>query len=103
MSAQTDDRESVMMISNDGFRFIVRKSAVMVSPAIRKMLDKQSNFAEAVENKIVFQNMTANILEKVCEYFYYNEKYRGEKDVPDMDIPPEMALELLVIADFLDT
>lgn len=46
---------------------------------------------------------SGTILEKVCEYFYYNEKYRDATDVPDMEIPPELALELLMIADFLHT
>ena len=42
------------------------------------------------------------VLEKVCEYLYYNEKYKGVKDVPDMDIPPELCLELLMAADYLN-
>ena len=42
------------------------------------------------------------VLEKVCEYFYYNEKYKDAKDVPDMDIPTELSLELLIAADYLD-
>jgi elongin-C len=42
------------------------------------------------------------VLEKVCEYFYYNEKYKDAKDVPDLDIPAEMCLELLMAADYLD-
>lgn len=42
------------------------------------------------------------VLEKVCEYLYYNEKHKNNKDVPDMDIPPELCLELLMAADFLD-
>lgn len=41
------------------------------------------------------------VLEKVCEYFYYSEKYKDSEDVPDMDIPPELCLELLMAADFL--
>lgn len=41
-------------------------------------------------------------LEKVCEYLYYNEKYKDTKDVPDMDIPPDMCLDLLMAADFLN-
>ena len=41
------------------------------------------------------------ILEKVCEYLYYHEKYTGVRDVPDMDIPPELCLELLMAADYL--
>lgn len=42
------------------------------------------------------------MLEKVCEYFYYNEKHKDAKDVPDMDIPAELCLELLMAADYLN-
>ena len=42
------------------------------------------------------------VLEKVCEYFYYNEKFKDAKDVPDMDFPLELSLELLMAADYLD-
>ncbi|TVY87823.1 Elongin-C [Lachnellula willkommii] len=43
------------------------------------------------------------VLEKVAEYFYYNYRNRNREDVPDMEIPPELCLELLMAADFLDT
>jgi hypothetical protein len=39
----------------------------------------------------------------VVEYFYYNEKTRDSVGVPDMEIPPELCLELLMAADYLDT
>lgn len=42
------------------------------------------------------------ILEKVCEYLYYHEKNKDAKDVPDMEIPPELCLEMLMAADFLN-
>lgn len=42
------------------------------------------------------------ILEKVCEYFYYNERFKDAKEVPDMDIPLELCLEMLMAADYLD-
>jgi hypothetical protein len=42
------------------------------------------------------------VLEKVCEYLYYNQKNSNSKDVSDMDIPPELCLELLIAADYLD-
>ena len=42
-------------------------------------------------------------MEKVAEYFYYNYKNRNATDVPDMDFPPELCLELLMAADFLDS
>ncbi len=43
------------------------------------------------------------VLEKVAEYFCYNYKNRNREDVPDMDIPPELCLELLMAADYLDS
>lgn len=42
------------------------------------------------------------VLEKVCEYLYYNQKHAESKDVPDLEIPPELCLELLIAADYLD-
>lgn len=42
------------------------------------------------------------VLEKVCEYLYYYEKYRDTKSPPDMEIPTELALELMLAADFLN-
>jgi len=42
------------------------------------------------------------VLEKVCEYLYYNQKHAESRDVSDMDIPPELCLELLIAADYLD-
>jgi len=43
------------------------------------------------------------VLEKVCEYFYYNEKYKGQANVPEMDLPAELAFSLLEVADYLET
>lgn len=47
--------------------------------------------------------MSGIVLEKVVEYFYYKEKHRNSHGVPDMDLPPELCLELLLAADYLDT
>lgn len=44
---------------------------------------------------------SAVVLDKVVEYFHYWYKYRNSEDVPDMDIPVELCLELLAAADFL--
>jgi hypothetical protein len=42
------------------------------------------------------------VLEQVCEYLYYNDRYKDMTSVPDMDIPPELSLELALAADFLE-
>ncbi|MCJ1380453.1 hypothetical protein MMC17_003558 [Xylographa soralifera] len=94
--------EYVTLVSNDGFDFVVRRESAYVAGTIKRMLDPASNFAEAVSGRCVFENINGVVLEKVCEYLYYNEKHRNAKDVPDMDIPPELCLELLMAADYLN-
>ncbi|KAI9821917.1 MAG: Transcription elongation factor B (SIII), polypeptide 1 (15kDa, elongin C) [Pycnora praestabilis] len=93
----------VTLVSNDGYEFIIRRSAACVSGVIRRMLDPTSAFSEALKNRVVLENINAIVLEKVCEYFYYNEKHKDEKEVPDMEIPAELCLELLMAADYLDS
>lgn len=57
---------------------------------------------EAKTNTCIFDNINGLVLEKVCEYFYYREKMVDAKDVPEMDIPAELCLELLMAADYLN-
>ncbi|KAF2995897.1 hypothetical protein E8E13_004851 [Curvularia kusanoi] len=77
--------EYVTLVSNDGYEF--------------KLLP---GFQETTRNRMDFPTINGVVLEKVCEYLYYNQKNAESKDVSDMDIPPELCLELLIAADFLD-
>ncbi|KAK8219238.1 elongin C [Zalaria obscura] len=95
-------KEYVTLISNDGFEFKVQRSSACISGAIKRMLDPNNGFAESTTNICRFENINGIVLEKVCEYFYYNEKHKDAKDVPDMDIPAELCLELLMAADYLN-
>ncbi|KAJ6129171.1 transcriptional elongation regulator (Elongin C) [Penicillium capsulatum] len=100
--------EYVTLVSQDGFEFVISRQAACVSGTIRRMLDPSSRFAEAQSGRCVLENLRFSsrsgiILEKVCEYFLYNEKHKNQANVADMDIPPEMCLELLMAADYLDT
>ncbi|KAG9243535.1 putative Elongin-C [Calycina marina] len=93
----------VTLRSSDGFEFVVLREAACRSGAIRRMLDPKSAFREAAASVCTFEEINGIILDKVAEYFYYNHKNRNQEDVPDMDIPPELCLELLMAADFLDS
>jgi transcription elongation factor B subunit 1 len=42
------------------------------------------------------------VLEKVVEYFHYWYRNRDAVDVPDMDIPVELCLELLMAANYFN-
>jgi len=92
--------EYITLVSSDGFEFIISKDAAMVSGTIKNMLS--STFRETEERKIKLQEMDGRLLNKVVEYLHYNIKYKDSVDVPEFNIPTEMALELLVASDFLD-
>ncbi|CAK4031437.1 transcriptional elongation regulator elc1 elongin c [Lecanosticta acicola] len=100
--ASADLTEYVTLISSDGYSFVVRRPAACISDAIKRMLDPQNGFMESKTNTCRFDNINGIILEKVCEYLYYNEKHKDAKDVADMELPTELSLELLMAADYLN-
>ncbi|KAF2120758.1 BTB/POZ protein [Lophiotrema nucula] len=93
--------EYVTLVSSDGFEFRILRSAACIAKTVQKALDPAYGFKEDQENKMTLSNINGVVLEKVCEYLYYNQKYAKAKDVPDPDIPPELCLELLIAADYL--
>ena len=59
-------------------------------------------FSES-SGEIRFQEISTPILEKVIQYFYYKLRYSNSQvRIPEFDIDPEIALELLMAANFLD-
>ncbi|KAI0010510.1 POZ domain-containing protein [Xylariaceae sp. FL0662B] len=91
----------ITLVSSDGFEFVVLRQAAFISPAIKSMLDPKSQFQEARTGRCVFEEINGMVLEKVVEYFHYWYKHRESEDVPDMEIPVELCLELLMAADYL--
>ncbi|KXJ96385.1 Skp1 family protein [Microdochium bolleyi] len=91
----------ITLVSSDGFEFVVMREAAYISPAIKSMLDPKSQFSEARTGRCVFEEINGMVLEKVVEYFHYWYRNRDREDVPDMDIPVELCLELLLAADYL--
>lgn len=61
------------------------------------------NFSEAITGRCHLENINGVVLQKVVEYLYYNDRNRDSIGIPDMEIPPELCLELLMAADYLDT
>jgi elongin-C len=63
---------------------------------------------EAASREINFREIDSRVLQRVIEYCYHKRKYLDQgTDAPQMAIPdfhiaPEMALELLMAANFLD-
>lgn len=64
-----------------------------------------AKFAEEVGGKVQLRDISSQILEKVIQYFYFKLKYTNttSERIPEFNIEPEIALELLMAANFLDT
>ena len=60
-------------------------------------------FAENETNEVNFREIPSHVLSKVCMYFTYKVRYTNSStEIPEFPIPPEIALELLMAANFLD-
>lgn len=91
----------VTLISSDNYKFVIKREAAYRSSALREMFHSD-HFIEAQRGEVVLQEIAGAVLEKVCEYLCYNLKYKDEPEPAEFDVPPEMSLELLMAADFLD-
>jgi len=97
-----DEVKTIKLISSDGHEFIVDRKCALVSGTIRSMME--GAFSEAEQGQINFREISTPILEKVIQYFYYKVKYTNNTStIPEFSIQPEIALELLMAANFLDT
>ncbi|GAB4823301.1 hypothetical protein N2152v2_010347 [Parachlorella kessleri] len=100
-----ESKKTVKLISSEGFEFIVDYDAACVSNTVKNMLSSQGGFTEAETSEIRFPEISTPVLEKVCQYFYYKLRYQNtaSKNIPEFKVNPEMALELLMAANYLDT
>ncbi|CAN0247439.1 unnamed protein product, partial [Scytosiphon promiscuus] len=60
-------------------------------------------FGEASSGQVHFAEISTPILEKVIQFVYYKVRYTNSATrIPEFHIEPELALELLMAANFLD-
>jgi transcription elongation factor B subunit 1 len=90
----------IKLISAEGHEFYVHKKCAMVSGTIKAMLAGQ--FAES-RGEVHFPEIPGIILERVVQYLYYKVRFSNSSQrVPNFNIEPEMSLELLMAANYLD-
>nr|CAD2173664.1 unnamed protein product [Meloidogyne enterolobii] len=93
----------VKLVSSDGHEFFVRKEHALISHTIRAMLSGPGQYAENETNEVNFREIPSHVLQKVCHYFAYKTKYTNSAtEIPEFHVAPELALELLMAANFLD-
>mmetsp|Transcript_80 Transcript_80/g.91 ORF Transcript_80/g.91 Transcript_80/m.91 type:complete len:104 (+) Transcript_80:32-343(+) len=100
LSDDEQPKKWVKLISAEDHEFYVDRKVAMVSGTINAMLSGQ--FAES-RGEVRFREISSLILEKVIQYCYYKVRYTNSTTrIPEFPIEPEIALELLMAANFLD-
>lgn len=91
----------VRLVSADKHVFVVERRVAMVSGMIRTMLSSNT-FVEG-KGDIELPDIPSPVLEKVIQYFHYKVKFSGSKvPIPEFHVPPELALHVLIAADYLE-
>ncbi|KAG8161990.1 hypothetical protein KVR01_007755 [Diaporthe batatas] len=91
----------ITLVSAEGYEYVLPREACHASRMLKTSVDPDKNFKENLETVVNLPEMNAVVLEKVVEYLLYWYRYQDKDDVPDMDIPVDMCLELLTAADYL--
>eukprot|EP01040_Poterioochromonas_malhamensis_P010864 gene10864-11841_t len=107
MESKQQDREGlanlpqfIKLKSAEGHEFFVDRRCALISGTIKTMLSGQ--FAES-RGEVSFPEIPAAVLEKLIQYLYYKVRYTNSSTrIPEFNIEPEMALELLIAAGYLD-
>ncbi|KAH8873457.1 Elongin-C [Schistosoma japonicum] len=75
----------------------------LTSGTIKAMLSGPGQFQENETNVVHFREIPSHVLQKVCSYFAYKVRYtNSSSEIPEFPIAPEISLELLMAANFLD-
>ena len=93
----------VKLIASDGHEFIIKRDHALTSGTIKALLSGPGQFEESESNEVKFREIPSHILAKVCQYFTYKVRYTNSStEIPEFPIAREIALELLMAANFLD-
>jgi len=97
------DAMYVKLISSDGHEFFIKREHALTSGTIKAMLSGPGQFSENETNEIRLKEIPSHVLQKVCMYFTYKVRYTNTStEIPEFPIQPDVALELLMAANFLD-
>ncbi|RDB30043.1 Elongin-C [Hypsizygus marmoreus] len=108
MQPEAKDTDWIKITSTDGFEYMIKRKIANTSGTIRSMLDTEMNYAEAV-SRVCPLVQRGIIVEKALEYMAFRAHYESlgpKEDIPVNEflerLPPEIVLEVLLAADYLE-
>uniref|UniRef100_T1IMM9 Elongin-C n=1 Tax=Strigamia maritima TaxID=126957 RepID=T1IMM9_STRMM len=102
-SCEGPDSMYIKLISSDNHEFIIKREHAFQSGTIKAMLDGPGQYSEYEINEVNFREISSLVLQKVCHYLAYRAKYTNSSvEIPQFEMEPEITIELLMAANFLD-
>lgn len=94
-------REYVKLVSNDNHEYYIQRDLAETSRIIRDMLHCPGR---STSNCTVYLHMVnSRTLQKVCHYLAYQKQYlRRNGEIESFNIEPAGAMDLLLVAGFLE-
>lgn len=95
----------VKLVSAEGHEFIISRECAMASGTIRAMLTGPGQWKETSGPMptVEFETISTNVLETVCAYMYYKQRYdHTPPPLPPFKLETEAIVKLLLAANFLD-
>nr|XP_055234889.1 elongin-C-like [Gorilla gorilla gorilla] len=97
------DAMYIKLISSNGHECIVKREQASTPGTIKTMLNGPDQFSENKTNEVNFREIPSHVLLKVCLYFANKFHYSNSSTkIPEFPVAPEIVLELLLAASFLD-
>ncbi|KAM0953472.1 putative S-phase kinase-associated protein [Dioscorea sansibarensis] len=93
--------ETVKLISAEGFEFVIDNKAAMVSQTLRSMLSFPDGVTGKGHGELRLFKITTPTLEKICQYLYWALQFASAEET-EFHIEPEIILELVMAANYLD-
>lgn len=99
--------EYVTLIARDGQRVVLPKDVAMASGTLQGLAAfsgaSGSSASSASQQIAKLPGVDSGaLLETAAAYLMYRDKHAQTAEAPAFDVPSAMALELLVVADYLD-
>lgn len=92
----------ITLVSEDGFEFVLDRSAVLYSRVLSMFLDPELGWLESQSQRILLRGVSGKVLERACSFLYHRKQWDGSEHQPEFDITAEESLDLLLVADYLE-
>lgn len=99
-----DNTNYITVTTKDGHEFKLNKQFAMnASGTFHAMFDNTDDHFTETSNEIHLRDISASTFEIVVKYFYYKQRYlNATGEIPEFQIDPDQALDVLLAANFLD-